>query len=571
MLRDRIDFGLPPERGVDKICPRSWRMTLLSSAVGSWRRADTAENTAERAIFASGTNYASSNRAVRKLSVHQLDCQTVTDPTPANPNAYQTLLKGLPTLLVLAVMATGWLAVHQINSGGTRNEEAEAASDDGPATDMLVLPEGKLNAARLESAPAQSQAVQHVHTVPGRLRYDETKHVDVKAPMDGILTEVLVTPGEVVASGQLLAVLRSPEIGQARAEILKRQQQREIAQKILQRELTVGKNLQKMSDMIYQGESVESIETAFANQSLGSYRNDILSSYSKMQLADELIAKVRPLVATGSVSGRSVRERENERQLAETAFRMARDQAKFAADQAELKAEADVAEADRQLSLAWQLVDALVGYKVDKETANLRDEDALSRLEVRAPFAGSVESRGFAKNERVVRGDSLVVLANTDSLYVEASIRESDWSVVALQQGTPVSVRVPALDDRTFEASIRYFGREVQSDTNSVPLVATIDNRERLLRPGMFVRVTVPIGEASEALSVKPESVIQHENQQFVFVDMSGGTFKRVDISTGRTSNDWIEVTKGLSAGQLVVTEGAFLLKSELLLQGEGE
>ena len=170
-----------------------------------------------------------------------------------------------------------------------------------------------------------------------------------------------------------------------------------------------------------------------------------------------------------------------------------------------------------------------------------------------------------------MRGDSLIVLANTDSLYVAASIRESDWSAVSLDQGTVVSVLVPALGDRVFEARIRYFGREVQADTNSVPLVATIENSEGLLRPGMFVRVTIPIGKSRDVLSVKPESVVQHENQSFVFVDMHGGSFKRVDVSTGHASDDWIEVTKGLSPGQLVVTNGAFLLKSELLLQGEGE
>jgi hypothetical protein len=56
-----------------------------------------------------------------------------------------------------------------------------------------------------------------------------------------------------------------------------------------------------------------------------------------------------------------------------------------------------------------------------------------------------------------------------------------------------------------------------------------------------------------------------------VFVDESGGTFKRVDVSTGQASDEWVEVTEGLQPRQLVVTHGAFLLKSELLLQGESE
>jgi cobalt-zinc-cadmium efflux system membrane fusion protein len=168
-----------------------------------------------------------------------------------------------------------------------------------------------------------------------------------------------------------------------------------------------------------------------------------------------------------------------------------------------------------------------------------------------------------------MRGDSLIVLANTDSLYVAASIRENDWSAVSLKPGTKLSVAVPALNDRIFEASVRYVGREVQSETNSIPVVATISNEEGLLRPGMFVRVTIPIGAPRQALSVKSESVIQHDNQQFVFVDLTGGRFKRVDVSTGQASEEWIEVTKGLSVGQPVVTHGAFLLKSELLLKGE--
>ncbi|WP_182871379.1 efflux RND transporter periplasmic adaptor subunit [Stieleria mannarensis] len=484
------------------------------------------------------------------------------------PNPFQLISQGIPTLLVLVVMAGGWLAIYQINHQRPMEVEPEVVQADADP-ETVVMPAGKLAVAQLKTLPVQQQSIQHVHTVPGRLRYDQTRHVDVKAPLDGIVSELLVTPGDQVSQGQLIAVLRSPEIGQARAEILKRQKERQIARQVLQREATLAKNLEGLSSMLDRGEAVDVIEAAFADQSLGGYRQQILSSYSKMKLAETLIAKIEPLVESGSVSGRTIREREAERQLAETAFRTARDQANFAAEQAKLKSEAGLAEADRQLNLAWQAVETLLGYNEDKQRANLSDEEALSRLEVRAPFEGTVESRLYADNERVSRGEPLIVLANTDSLYVEANIRESDWSAVSLRPGTPVFVRVPALENQTFDATVHYVGRQVQTDTNSVPLVATINNPDGLLRPGMFVRVTIPIGHPRQALSVKPESVVQHDNQQFVFVDQNGGAFKRVDVTTGDVSDDWVEITEGLSAGQSVVTDGAFLLKSELLLQGE--
>ena len=142
---------------------------------------------------------------------------------PAKTSLIPTIVKAIPTLFVLSVMFGGWLIVHRINEGGQAPHRVAADASDAASSDTLTLPSGKLEAAQFEAVPAESRPIQHVHTVPGRIRYDDAKHVDVKAPMDGILAEMLVTPGEQVESGQLLAVLRSAEIGQARAEILKRQ------------------------------------------------------------------------------------------------------------------------------------------------------------------------------------------------------------------------------------------------------------------------------------------------------------------------------------------------------------
>ncbi len=495
--------------------------------------------------------------------------------TDVSPSKNQGLLKGLsqsiPTILVLLVMGGGWLAVHELSTVATSEEEhaQEEAEESIPAT--LTLPEGKLNAAQFQSEPAQVQPIKHFHVVPGRIHYDEAKHIEVKAPMDGILSEVMIMPGDHVESGQLLAVLSSPEIGQARATVVKRLSEVTLAEGVLQREQTIEGNLNQLLTMLNNKSSVTAIESAFKEIDLGSYRLDLVSAYTKQGAAEERLARIRPLSESGSVTGRSIRDLESEQQIAEAEFRTARDQSRFGAHRATLEAEATVAEAKRQLNLAWQGVEALMGQKIDQRTMELNNEAAWSRLEIRAPFAGTIESRAYTKDERVMRGDAIAILANTKLLSVAASIRESDWAAVSVKPGTKISVSVPALDDRVFEADVRYFGREVQTNTNSVPLVAALDNSEGLLRPGMFVRVSVPVGNHRETLSVKPDSVLQHENQKFVFVDQSGGTFQRVDVTTGQASDEWVEITGGLTAGQLVVTHGAFLLKSELLLQGEGD
>ncbi len=62
---------------------------------------------------------------------------------------------------------------------------------------------------------------------------------------------------------------------------------------------------------------------------------------------------------------------------------------------------------------------------------------------------------------------------------------------------------------------------------------------------------------------------MRHAGQAFVFVPDTGGGFRRVDVVVGDEAQGYVEVKSGLRAGQEVVVEGAFLLKSELLLEQE--
>jgi membrane fusion protein, heavy metal efflux system len=250
---------------------------------------------------------------------------------------FRSLVSIIPTATVALVTIACWFLIHRFNEG--KHEPQEEIEIHTP--EVVMLSGAKLDAANLESEPAQSQPIQDVFVVPGRIQYDEAKHIEVKAPMDGILSEIFVTPGQPVELGQLIAVIRSAEIGQARAAIVKQEQQRQIAARTLQRETTTANNLSLLTSMLDEGKSIQSIGETLNNLELGSYRQEILSTYSKMLLSSELLAKIEPLANSGSIAGRLFRERETERQLAETAFRTARDQAKYQAEQAKLQAAAE--------------------------------------------------------------------------------------------------------------------------------------------------------------------------------------------------------------------------------------
>jgi cobalt-zinc-cadmium efflux system membrane fusion protein len=87
----------------------------------------------------------------------------------------------------------------------------------------------------------------------------------------------------------------------------------------------------------------------------------------------------------------------------------------------------------------------------------------------------------------------------------------------------------------------------------------------------MFVWVDLPQGEMREAVAVPTSAVMRHEGKSFVFVPDGPERFRRVAVKTGIESGDFVEITGGLEVGQQVVSRGAFVLKSELLLEKEAE
>jgi cobalt-zinc-cadmium efflux system membrane fusion protein len=95
---------------------------------------------------------------------------------------------------------------------------------------------------------------------------------------------------------------------------------------------------------------------------------------------------------------------------------------------------------------------------------------------------------------------------------------------------------------------------------------ATVRNPEEKLRPGMFVKahVDVPQSYEGETVLAVPQSALQTlEGRTTLFVQQGEGVFGRRVVETGHTFEGFTEVYKGIAAGDVVVTEGSFVLKSE--------
>lgn len=462
-------------------------------------------------------------------------------------------------------------------------ETSKAAAGDETAWSVQLTPD-KLKATSIQLAAVERTQLRPENKVPGRLKYDDRRHVEVRSATGGIVTTVHVNPGDQVQAGDVLIEISSPEVGNARADVLQRAAELKLAVESRDWEKDICAGLSGLSQAIRDRKPVENIRQEFRNVTLGRNREQLLSAYSDLLLAESLVSAARDSASSGVVPGRLIAERTNSRDNAEAVLLTALESLTYTTNVSRRHAEAAVENAERRLRISRQLVQTLLGHSaadehqtsqsVDHTTANgitteAADPESLSVVQLRAPFAGTIERRNFSPSERVDPGDGLLTLADTATLWVAADLREREWSALMLKPGDEILVEPATPGAESLVARVHFVGREVDPTTNAIPLVAVIDNTHGQLRPGMFVRVVVPLAESREALTVPESSVLEHDGQTFVFTPDGDAGFHRVDFIPGLHVNGKVEVVSGLSVEQQVVSHGGFYLKSEMLLEGE--
>ena len=482
--------------------------------------------------------------------------------------------------LLLGGLAWWWISTHHF-SGGEHPSEESAAAEAGRSPQGLAnevsLPEGSRVSAGIEVGTVTRMAMRDHLTVPGRLDYDARRRLDYASPVDGIISQVFVQVRQKVAKGDSLAEVSSPAVGMARDDVRRREDDKQIEIKAAEWVTTISDNVESLLESLANKPPLADVEVMFKDRILGMNREKILGAYSKLLLIEKVNRSTRELGDGGVLSGRIIEERTSNLEVAKANFDAACEEALFATRQERDRARASLAQADRLVQVSKEHLRTLVGSRLGAEIAAVAedapdspgDTGSLSALVMRTPFDGVVEDIFVARGERVQGGDPLFVVADTSSLWVRAQIHEREWTAVDVAQGQEVQVSVPGSERHELVARVHHVGATVEADSRSVPLVAELHNDDAHLKPGMFVWVDLPQGSVRDALAVPAAAVMRHEGEEFVFEPLAEGRYRRVGVVTGIDNGDLVEIVSGLHEGEQVVVGGAFVLKSELLLEKE--
>lgn len=263
---------------------------------------------------------------------------------------------------------------------------------------------------------------------------------------------------------------------------------------------------------------------------LGKLRADYVSAQARVTLAEGALKRKRDLAAERIVPQREVQE-----------------------------AETEVTQSQASLRAASA---ALTALGVPPSTSGEAETRDASTFSLRSPVSGTVLERNVVQGQMLEPATPAYRIANLTTLWLTVHAFERD--AVRIQKGSTASLTFSALPGERFRGDVSLLGGQVAKESRTIPIRIDVRNDRGLLRPGMSGSAAVPVGAAkSQVLAVPVAAVQRVRNEWCVFLPKDASTFEIRKIGRGRDLGDEVEILSGLKAGERLVVEGAFLLKSQ--------
>jgi len=501
------------------------------------------------------------------------------------------------------VRAAGSLAL-----GPAGKDKPETKPGGSAAVTTVSLAEDKLKTAGIATEPARSERLSTEVGVVGMIQVNSDRQVGVRPRAAGIVREVHAVLGQTVKRGDPLITLDSADVGTARLNLRARQRELSTARFEADWKSEIAANvallIPELSHVLSQlklrpagtgddhtevkeagtAEHAALIEKQFADKPLGAYRGILLQALADFDIAyhEEMkTANLKKLDIMGehpALVAHHTREGIQAKLVADIEdVRFKAAQEKRLADQQVRLAESAVIDAAQRLRILGVSEDipSLLAH-ADLANKIALDED-VTVYQIVAPFEGTIIKRSdFAvRSQKADLNDVLFNLADLRSVWVTANVSESDVAKLPRIKDGVFRLTATAYPNREFQAKLLSVGAMVDPQTRTVPLLAQTDNREGLFKLGMFVRINLDSSASENVLTVPASAIVEIENARYVFVPVEKGpqnsTFRLQPVEAGRQAGDRVVIKAGLSQGDVIVSTGAFLLKSELILQNQSD
>jgi membrane fusion protein, copper/silver efflux system len=214
---------------------------------------------------------------------------------------------------------------------------------------------------------------------------------------------------------------------------------------------------------------------------------------------------------------------------------------------------AALVEAARRRLQAWDVPHAQI-EAVERSGAVGRTVTLLS------PASGVVVEKPVVEGQRIMAGEPVYRIADLSRVWLEGEVFERDLSAARL--GQPVTAEFAALPGTVRAGRIAYVSPTLDPATRTARVRVELANPGLQLKPGMYATLRFS-ARSGPALSVPRSAVLVTGERALAFLKRADGSFEPRPVTLGQTTEDRLEILKGLAAGDTVVASATFLVDAE--------
>lgn len=177
-----------------------------------------------------------------------------------------------------------------------------------------------------------------------------------------------------------------------------------------------------------------------------------------------------------------------------------------------------------------------------------------------APMAGTIAKVDIAVGQPISPDQSLIEIV--DLSVVEASARVPEHLASRLKKGLKAHIRVPGFPDKVFEAELAHLGAYADGESGTIEAAFHVPNPDKLLRPDMRAEFNIVVSSREDVMAIPRAAVQGDVASRFVYIKdyELEHAFVKTPVVLGAENHEFVEVKKGLLAGDEVVTRGAYSL-----------
>jgi cobalt-zinc-cadmium efflux system membrane fusion protein len=196
------------------------------------------------------------------------------------------------------------------------------------------------------------------------------------------------------------------------------------------------------------------------------------------------------------------------------------------------------------------------------------NNDTSLLLPIESPINGVVVKRSGVAGERVSSSRPLFDIAAVDKMWALLNVYEQDLAKVSI--GQQVMITISGLEGNTYEGTVSWISTAIDPVTRSLQVRVDVDNTGARIKAGMFGNARILLADSLQATGIPVASVQWDGCCNLVFVKVSDMVYAPRKVKIGFRTGDYYTVESGLDPGEQVVTQGSFILKTEILKSNIG-